>query len=235
MPRRAKLLVALLLLPLCAGVGRAVLEIASRLEFNEMVMAPLLAGVLCMGLLYFWLPKPIWVYVLGHEFTHAIATVLCGGRVKGMKVGSEGGHVYVTRDNFFVALAPYFIPIYAIMVFVIFALGRQILDWESTAVWAAFFWALGLSYSFHILLTWNILHTRQTDITSQGYVFSAVIIFLGNALVVVLGMNIVSSDIGLGLIAHSLGNEVSETYLIIGGFAENTLTTINSVLNSTSG
>ena len=73
-----------------------------------------------MGLLYFWLPKPVWTYVLGHEFTHAIATMLCGGRVKGMKVGSDGGHVYVTRDNFFVTLAPYFIPIYAIMVFVVF-------------------------------------------------------------------------------------------------------------------
>ena len=141
----------------------------------------------------------------------------------------------MTRDNFFVALAPYFIPIYAVMVFVAFALGREILNWEGAGAWATFFWALGLSYSFHILLTWDILHTRQPDITSQGYIFSAVIIFLGNALVVGLGLNIVSSDIGLGQIAYSLGNGVSETYLIIGGFGENALTTINSVLNSTSG
>ena len=198
-------------------------------------MAPLLAGATCMGLLYFCLPKPVWTYVLGHEFTHAIATMLCGGRVKGMKVGSGGGHVYVTRDNFFVTLAPYFIPIYAIMVFVVFALGRQLLGWEGYLAWATFFWALGLAYSFHVLLTRDFLHSRQPDIISQGYLFSAVIVFLGNALVVVLGMNIVSNDIGLGLIARSLGNGVSETYLIIGGFAENTLTTINSVLNSTSG
>ena len=234
MPRRVKFFFAVLLLPVCVGVGQALFDIISQLEFNEMVMAPFLTGIICMGLVFFWLPRPILVYILGHEFTHAIAAMLCGGRVKGMKVGRDGGHVYVTRDNFFVTLAPYFIPIYAIMVFVVFALGRQLLGWEGFVAWALFFWALGLSYTFHILLTWDILHTRQPDITSQGYLFSAVVIFLGNALVVIIGMNIVSSDIGLGQTTYALGNGVSETCLIIGDLAENAFTAINSALNSTS-
>jgi hypothetical protein len=42
---------------------------------------------------------------------------------------------------------------------------------------------LGAAYAFHVTLTLEILRTRQTDITSQGYLFSAVVIFLGNALV----------------------------------------------------
>ncbi len=235
MSRRVKLVFAVLLLPVCAGVGRSLWEISSQLQFNGIVMAPLLAGGMCMGLLYFWLPKPVWTYVLGHEFTHAIATMLCGGRIRGMKIGSDGGHVYVTRDNFFVTLAPYFIPLYAIMVFAIFALGRYLLNWEDPMAWATFFWALGLSYSFHILLTRDFLHSRQPDIISQGFLFSAVIIFLGNALVVFLGIRLVSGDIGTEQIARSLFNRVSETYLIIASFTANTLTTINSVLNSTSG
>jgi hypothetical protein len=34
----------------------------------------------------------------------------------------------------------------------------------------------------------EILKTRQTDITSQGWFFSSVIIFLGNALVLAIGV-----------------------------------------------
>ena len=225
-------MVAVLLLPCCYATGQVFFQIVFQLKFNGMVLVPMLAGSACMFLLYTWLPKPIWTYVLGHEFTHAIASMLCGGRVKGMKVGSEGGHVYVTRDNFFVTLSPYFIPIYAIMVFVVFALSRQLFDWETPMAWAVFFWALGLAYSFHIFLTWDILHTRQPDITSQGYLFSAVIIFLGNAMIGVFGMKFVSNGIGLSQIAYSLRSEVSETYHIIGGFAQNGLITINSALKS---
>ena len=47
---------------------------------------------------------------------------------------------------------------------------------------------LGAAYAFHITLTWHILRTRQTDITSQGYIFSAAVIFLGNALVLLIGV-----------------------------------------------
>ncbi len=223
---------AVLLLPCCYAIGQVFFEIVFQLKFNGMVLVPMATGSACMLLLYTWLPKPIWTYVLGHEFTHAIASMLCGGRVKGMKVTGKGGHVYVTRDNFFVTLSPYFIPIYAIMVFVVFALSRQFFSWDTPMAWAAFFWALGLAYSFHIFLTWDILHTRQPDITSQGYLFSAVIIFLGNSMIAVLGMKFVSNGIGFSQIAYSLGSEVSETYRIIGSFAQNGLITINSALKS---
>ena len=136
-------------------------------EFQGVVIVPLIAGVACMGALFRWLPRPMWVYVLGHEFTHALATMVCGGRVKGMKVTGEGGHVYVTKDNFFVTLAPYFVPLYAVLVFAFFALGRVFLGWDTPWAWGIFHWALGLAYSFHVLLTVEILRTRQPDITSQ--------------------------------------------------------------------
>jgi len=230
--RRVKLLTAILLLPCCFAVGQVFFGVVIQLGFSGMVLVPLAAGSACMLLLYTYMPKPIWAYVLGHEFSHAIACMLCGGRVKGMKISNNGGHVYVTRDNFFVTLAPYFTPIYAIAVFAVFALGRQVLGWGAPVTWAAFFWALGLTYSFHVLLTWDILHTRQPDIISQGYLFSAVVVFLGNALVAVLGVVFVSNDIRLPQIAHSLGDEVSETYRIIGGLVQNAPTAINSALNS---
>ena len=50
-----------------------------------------------------------------------------------------------------------------------------------------------------------------------------------------LGIRLVSGSIGTDQMARSLFNGVSETYLIIVDLAANALTTINSVLNSTSG
>ena len=52
----------------------------------------------------------------------------------------------------------------------------------------------GAAYAFHITLTWQILKTRQTDITSQGCLFSAVVIFLGNALVLLLALPVLTGQ-----------------------------------------
>ena len=189
-----------------------------------------------MVLLYNCLPKPIWAYVLGHEFTHAIASMLCGGRIKGMKISSDGGHVYVTRDNFFVTLSPYFIPIYTIFVFVIFALTQHVLGWRNSPIaWGLFFWAIGLSYCFHVFLTCHILRTRQPDIVSQGYFFSTVIIFLGNMVVLFAGLMLVSGGLQMEQLTIDLGSGIFETYSKIGDMAQNTVISINSALNSDSG
>jgi len=217
-------------------VGQAFWEIAIQSELNGMVLAPLTAGIGCMVLLYAWLPRPIWTYVLGHEFTHAIASMLCGGRVKGMKVSGDGGHVYVTRDNFFVTLAPYFIPIYAVFVFVIFAISQHVLGFGSRPMaWALFFWALGLAYCFHVFLTCHILRTRQPDIVSQGYFFSAVIIYLGNMGVLFVGLMLVSGGLQMQQIIRDLSSGILDAYSIFGDMAEGAAISINSVLNSDSG
>jgi hypothetical protein len=46
-----------------------------------------------------------------------------------------------------------------------------------------------------VTLTLHILKTRQTDITQQGYLFSAVIIFLGNVSVLVLGIPLLTGKV----------------------------------------
>jgi hypothetical protein len=47
---------------------------------------------------------------------------------------------------------------------------------------------LGAAYAFHVTLTWHILKSDQTDISDQGYLFSAVVIFLGNTGLLLLGI-----------------------------------------------
>jgi hypothetical protein len=158
---------------------------------TDRVWLPMLAGAASWVIIFLLLPKPMWVYVFGHELTHAVWTWIFGGRVKRFKAASSGGHVVTTKSNFVITLAPYFFPFYAVVVVLVFVLGDLL--WHLRQGYLPWFHLLlGAAYAFHLTLTREILKTRQTDITSQGYIFSAVVIFLGNALVLVLGVPILT-------------------------------------------
>ena len=212
-------------------MGRALFGLIRLAGMPDTTFAPLMAGVGCMFLIYHWVPKPMWIYVFGHEFTHAAATMAFGGRVTGLKVTSDGGHVLITKDNFIITLAPYFIPLYSSAVLVVFALGRLIWDWNGPWVWGVFFWALGATYTFHILLTWHILHTRQPDVTSQGYVFSAVIIFAGNVLVLLIGLPHLMEGISLWDVCKLVQEGTVQTFWDISALTGAAWNLCNSALN----
>jgi hypothetical protein len=143
------------------------------------------------------LPKPMWLYVLGHELTHALWTWLFGGRVKKMKITSAGGHVVVSKTNFLITLAPYFFPLYAVLVIAVFALGHWICDWHGYLLLVCFHLTVGAAYAFHLTLTTHVLQTQQSDITSQGWLFSAVVIFLGNVCVLLFGLPLLTAKVGM--------------------------------------
>ena len=71
---------------------------------------------------------------------------------------------------------PVFFPVYAALVVAVFAIGHLILGWKNDLIW--FHLIVGAAYAFHVTLTWHVSKTRQSDITSQGSLFSPVIIFL---------------------------------------------------------
>lgn len=193
MPKWIKFIIAVLLLPVCAGAAQALWRVLYASYGADTVWVPLLAGAACWLVIYLLLPKPMWIYVFGHELTHVLWAWLFGGRVKKFKAMSDGGHVVVSRTNFIIVLAPYFFPLYVVMVMVTFAIGRLIWDWRSYLVW--FHLLVGAAYAFHVTLTWHVLKTRQTDITSQGYLFSSVIIFLGNVSVLLFGIPLLTAKV----------------------------------------
>jgi hypothetical protein len=193
-PKWIKFIIAILLLPVCAGAATALWRVLRASYGADTVWVPFLAGAACWLVIFLLLPKPMWLYVFGHELTHALWAWLFGGRVKKMKVTSAGGHVVVSKTNFLIVLAPYFFPLYAVLVILAFAVGHWIWDWRGYFVW--FHLAIGAAYAFHVTLTWQALKTRQTDITSQGYLFSAVIIFLGNVSVLLFGIPLLTAKVG---------------------------------------
>ncbi len=166
----------------------------------EMFWVMMLAGAGCWLVIYALLPKPMWVYVVGHELTHALWTWLFGGRVKKIKATSQGGHVIITKSNFLITLAPYFFPFYAFLVVLIFLAGHLIWDWSRYQIW--FHLLLGAAYAFHVTLTIDILRTRQSDIEQEGYLFSAVVIFLGNVGLLLLAVPMLT---GQGNVLAALG------------------------------
>ncbi len=197
-PKWIKFIIAVFLLPVCGGAAMALLNVLRACGGADTTWIPLLAGAACWLVIFSLLPKPMWIYVLGHELTHALWTWLFGGKVKKMKVTSSGGHVVISKTNFLIALAPYFFPLYAVLVVGVFALGHFFWNWP--LVW--FHLCVGAAYAFHLTLTFHVLQTRQTDITSQGCLFSAVIIFLGNICVLLFGIPLLTARVHLLEVLH---------------------------------
>ncbi len=195
MPKWVKFILAVLLLPLCVGAVEALWRVLNHSGDASTIWIGLLAGAACWVTIFLLLPKPMWIYVVGHEFTHVLWAWLFGGSVKRFKASAKGGHVVVTKTNFLIALAPYFFPVYATIVVAIFLIGRLIWNWEPYLV--VFHILLGAAYAFHVTLTWEILKTEQSDITSQGYLFSAVVIFLGNIALLLLAVPLLTAKVGV--------------------------------------
>ncbi len=214
MPKWCKTIIAILLLPVCVGAVKALWMVLQASGQATTIWVAVLSGAACWMVIYVLLPKPMWMYVFGHELTHALWTWLFAGQVKKLKVRSTGGHVVVTKSNFLISLAPYFFPLYVIAVGLAFALGNLIWNWQAYAVW--FHLLLGAAYAFHLTLTWHVLKTEQSDITQHGYAFSAVVIFLGNIGMLLIGVPLLVARVGVftalgwwlvstGEIVHRLG------------------------------
>ena len=191
----AKFFIALVLLPLCFGAVAALWKVMRASGNADTIWVAFLAGAACWVVIFLMLPKPMWIYVLGHELTHALYTWLFGGRVKKFKTSSKGGHVVITKSNFIISLAPYFFPLYAVLVVLVFLAGHLIWNWTHYAVWFHLF--LGAAYAFHVTLTAHILKGEQSDLTQNGYLFSAVVIFLGNVSVLLVGIPLLTARVGV--------------------------------------
>jgi len=148
-PKWLKFILAVLLLPSCLGAVRTLWRLLNSSGGAEYFWVVFVAGAAVWLVIFLMLPKPMWIYVVGHEFTHVVWTWLFGGKVKQFKVGSQGGHVVVTKNNFLISLAPYFFPLYAALVVMLFVVGHLIWNWTAYQIW------------FHLLLGEPTLSTSR--------------------------------------------------------------------------
>jgi len=180
----SKIAVSLLLWPLAASMTWALALTVRGLPFKEPRLWSFAGGMAVYALIqvFFW--RPLFVYVMGHELTHALAAVLQGGRADDMRISTKGGMVKVDVSNFLVNLAPYFFPIYTFFLL----LAYWIAD-PRFQIYLVFL--LGLSLAFHLALTLYSLRQHQSDISEVGWLFAIPFIVALNLLIFVFVLHVI--------------------------------------------
>jgi hypothetical protein len=193
--RWLKFVVAIFLLPICAILTRTFFTAFTRATVSQRLWAGeefwfFSLGALLWLIAFFGLPRPVIVYVFGHELTHALWVWLMGGRVRHFHVSRHGGHIVTSRTNFWIALAPYFFPIYSILAIALY--GAAGLATNVQPYGRLLYGAIGVTWAFHLTFTCWMMAKNQTDLTEHGTIFSVVMIYLMN-LLLLSGMLIVAS------------------------------------------
>ena len=220
MKKFLKLLIGLILLPLCWAASRTLFFLLQSLPAESSGWADwaLPVGFLVSVLGFFLLPQAFRTYVLGHELTHALWGMLMGAKVGKMKVGKEGGHVMLSKSNFLVSLAPYFFPFYTAVVIALWYALSFFFDLSAYESW--WLMAVGMTWGFHVTFTVYMLSQRQPDVVENGRLFSYVIIYLANLFFVALWM-IVLGEPTCKVAVHSLSSETIAAYSAVWDTARN--------------
>lgn len=152
----------------------------------------------------------MWLYVLGHECTHALWAWGFLGKVKQIKVSSRGGMVLLSKSNFLIALAPYFFPLYAVLVALCYWGLSRWFDPGRLRPW--FHLLFGAACAFHVTLTAVVLRTRQPDLAEHGMFFSSVVIWFGNAMAAILTLWLLASSQTWQRVVSAIGKDWVAAY-----------------------
>ena len=182
-----KLLLGLILLPSVSFFFYDFMGILLVMVKNFRLTFSLIIGVAVYLICHKYIYNFSRAYVFAHEVTHAIAAWCCGYKVSGIKVNKESGHTTVSNVNTFVLLAPYCVPLYAVICILFFYITS--LFWKDILLYDKFFIGLlGFLMTLHLVHTYKSLtETEQSDISlAGGGVFSFVLIGLANLTLAVL-------------------------------------------------
>ena len=182
-----RVLVGLFLLPCCAAVSRTVyFMLAGTGDYVVAGGMPFLwgigVGLVLWTAVFIFLPVPVKSYVLAHELTHALWGHFFGATVLGLRVSKTGGNVKLSESNMLVALAPYFFPLYSILVICAYFLFSVFFDLQKYHL--LFLAAVGFTLGFHFFFTVSILAVKQTDVEIYGKMFSYALIYFMNAFII---------------------------------------------------
>lgn len=175
-----KLIVGVLAIPLTYGVTAAF--------YNNFILIKELAlslnyftwGIASYVILHLLFYKPTYLYVLGHESVHAGLAWIFGGKIKSFKVSEDGGSVGTDKSNFVIELGPYFIPIYAIIITIIYFVVASSYNING----GLFVFLIGFTLAMHMISTIEVMKIRQPDIVKSGYLFSIVLVYILNIIVI---------------------------------------------------
>jgi len=176
-----RLVASLLLLAVACALIRALTQLPESFDRRAVVL-PTVAGF-AIGLAVFTvICRFARVYVFGHELTHFMAAKLFLRRTKRFRVGETEGSIDVERPNIWIMLAPYFFPIYTIVWIGLYGCCRFFIDDPSRTLLDVVYAGVGLTYAYHVVLTFQALRRSQGDLREHGRMLSISLILFCNAL-----------------------------------------------------
>ncbi len=196
MARIFRFILGVLLLPICVVITMSIANIIKALapspNITDMPMVlALLAGFVLWIILYYILPRPVRSYIIAHELTHALWATVMGADVFDLKIHEDHGSVTISENNFLITLAPYFFPLYTVLVIICYYICSIFFDVEQyTMLWLGL---VGLTWGFHFTFTIATLMQHQTDIKMYGHLFSYTFIYILNVFGIGLWIVLVST------------------------------------------
>jgi hypothetical protein len=175
-----KLAVGVLALPFAVGASAALYRNIILIKELAHSMNYFLWGAAGYAILHLLFYKPTYIYVLGHEAVHAGIAWIFGGKIKSFKASEKGGSVTTNKSNTVIELGPYFIPIYAILITIVYFLIASSYNVNSSI----FMFLIGFALAFHVISTVEVMKVRQPDIIKSGYFFSVVLVYALNIIVI---------------------------------------------------
>ena len=181
-------------------------------------------GTLLWTIAFVWLPRPVWLYVWAHEMTHAVFTILCGGRVTHFHVTAKGGHVLTDKNNILIALSPYFVPLYTVILVPLCLLAGTFFDFTARLplpggfgfrpLWGVFL-LMGVTWGFHITFTLWMVFKDQPDLRINGVFFSGALIYLINVLLLALLLTAAAPDLSMKDFAACWGRYAADVLRVV--------------------
>lgn len=172
-----------------------------------------LFGIASYLVIFLAFKKPLVTYVFGHELTHVLWVLLFRGKIDSMKISRKGGYIKTNRKNFLILLAPYFFPLYTLLVILANIIISYFYNIDRYFPVIAF--ALGFSWCFHILLNALAISRSQDDFKHAGTFFSISIVLLFNVFILGLLLTFISGTYTLHDYFAALRENIVAAYLII--------------------
>lgn len=175
-----KMIAGILAIPVMIAVSRSFYTNIVGVKELSGILQYFMWGVGSYVVLHLLFFKPTFIYVLGHEAIHAVTSWVMGGKIKSFKVSKEGGSVATTKTNTVVELSPYFIPIYAIIIMAVYF----VIAYSYNINGAVFVFLIGFFLAMHVVMTIEVMKTRQPDLMESGYLFSIVSVYVLNIIII---------------------------------------------------
>jgi len=183
-------LTGILLLPSVWGGmrgGYKLLVDAQRASGDQGPLVMFALGMLVWLAVFLLLKPSARTYVIAHECSHLLAAWFSGVRAGHLHIGRDSGSVQVERSTIWIALAPYMIPFYSLILLVTHVVASL---WWDPVAWQAFLPpALGFTWCFHLTFTLQALSVGQSDLKPYGWIGALPLILMVNLLLMCLALS----------------------------------------------